>query len=73
MALTHCLQCGKKLGPRKKKFCRNKCKDRWHNINNPRGYYAHLNPDDPDFDENDLLDVDEGPEGWDGHKMSNWM
>ena len=27
------------------KFCSNKCKDKWHNRNNPRGYFAHLNPD----------------------------
>ena len=35
--------CGKKLKPPKRKFCCNRHKDRYHNINNPRGYYAHLN------------------------------
>lgn len=29
----------------RRKFCSNKHKDRYHNIHNPRGYYAHLNPD----------------------------
>ena len=27
------------------KFCSNKCKDRYHNINNPRGKFAHLKRD----------------------------
>jgi hypothetical protein len=26
------------------KFCSNKCKDRYHNWNNPRGKFAHLHP-----------------------------
>ena len=34
--------CGKKLKPPKRKFCCNKHKDRYHNINNPRGFFAHL-------------------------------
>lgn len=36
----YCEQCGKPLGPRRKRFCCNKCKDHYHNIHNPRGYYA---------------------------------
>lgn len=28
-----------------KKFCCKKHKDRYHNIRNPRGRYAHLHPD----------------------------
>lgn len=35
-----CDQCGKPLTPRRKRFCCNKCKDHYHNIHNPRGYYA---------------------------------
>lgn len=31
-----CQQCGKKHN--RKKFCSNRCKDRWHNTHNPRGY-----------------------------------
>jgi len=46
--------CNKKA---RRKFCSNKHKDRYHNIHNPRGYYAKKN-------------YDEGPEGWDGHKDS---
>jgi hypothetical protein len=37
--VNRCLVCGK---PVKKKFCSLKHKDRWHNINNPRGHFAHL-------------------------------
>lgn len=36
----NCEQCGNPLSPRRKRFCCNKCKDRYHNIHNPRGYYA---------------------------------
>ncbi len=37
------------------KFCSNAHKDRFHNINNPRGIYAHLHPsaNDPDYDYDD--------------------
>ena len=31
-----CQQCGKNHD--RKKFCSNRCKDRWHNTHNPRGY-----------------------------------
>lgn len=31
-----CQQCGKPHN--RKKFCSNRCKDRWHNTHNPRGY-----------------------------------
>lgn len=35
-----------------KKFCGPRCKDRFHNENNPRGIYAHLkNARDPNDDE----------------------
>lgn len=27
---------------KRKRFCSNKCKDRYHNVNNPRGIYSHL-------------------------------
>ena len=30
----------------RRKFCCNKHKDRYHNLNNPRGIYAHLKADD---------------------------
>ena len=30
--------------PARRNFCCNKHKDRFHNLNNPRGIYAHLNP-----------------------------
>jgi len=34
--------CNKKA---RKKFCCNKHKDRYHNLKNPRGKFAHLHPD----------------------------
>lgn len=33
------------------RFCSNKCKDKYHNINNPRGKFAHLNPNNMDDNE----------------------
>jgi len=33
--LRKCLQCGKPHN--RKKFCSNRCKDRYHNTHNPRG------------------------------------
>lgn len=38
--MAKCIQCGKEHNRRK--FCSNKCKDRYHNIANPRGIFAHL-------------------------------
>ena len=34
----------------RKKFCSNKHKDRYHNVNNPRGYYAYVNPSSEEYD-----------------------
>jgi len=34
--------CNKKA---RRKFCSNKHKDKYHNLNNPRGIYAHLQND----------------------------
>lgn len=52
--------CGVILKPPKRKFCCNKHKDRYHNINNPRGIYAHLRVPDaidhPDAAAEDLED-----------------
>lgn len=38
--MKFCIQCLKQHD--RKKFCSNKCKDRYHNLNNPRGKFAHL-------------------------------
>lgn len=35
-----CKQCGREHN--RKKFCSNKCKDRYHNMHNPRGKCAHF-------------------------------
>lgn len=40
--------------PARIKFCSNRHKDRWHNLHNPRGYFAHLHPDN--MDSHDLMD-----------------
>ena len=37
--------CNKKA---RRRFCCNKHKDRYHNIHNPRGKFAHLHPDNID-------------------------
>jgi len=47
-----CDQCGSNLKPNRRRFCSNKCKDRYHNLNNPRGKFAHLAGEPlPDIDE----------------------
>lgn len=38
------------------RFCCNKHKDRYHNLNNPRGRYAHLGYGDGDEDDVDDLE-----------------
>jgi len=32
--------------PARIRFCSNKCKDRYHNLHNPRGIFAHLKDDE---------------------------
>jgi len=34
----------------RRKFCSNKCKDQYHNLHNPRGVFAYLNPSNPEYD-----------------------
>jgi hypothetical protein len=34
----YCWLCNKPLKKGRRKFCSNSHKDKWHNINNPRGY-----------------------------------
>lgn len=64
-----CDQCGRPHN--RKRFCSNKCKDRFHNTHNPRGYFA------PRDEEGELLTEEEQMHragmdameaGWDGHK-----
>lgn len=49
---TNCQQCDKEF--KKKtyhhKFCCLKCKDHFHNVHNPRGQFAYLNPHRPEYD-----------------------
>jgi len=38
-----CDYCGRGLPLKRKRFCCNKHKDKWHNLHNPRGIFAYLN------------------------------
>lgn len=50
MVIKCCHQCHTPLPPGRPKFCSNGCKDRFHNLHNPRGRFAHLRDRDEDFD-----------------------
>lgn len=47
----------------RRRFCCNKHKDRYHNLNNPRGRYAHLAREEPEdaFGLMEEADNDEHP------------
>lgn len=61
--MKNCPNCGRTVkGHPNKKFCGQKCKDRFHNFTNPRGYYK---PKD-DWHEEAMSAMEEG---WDGHKV----
>lgn len=61
-----CEQCGNKHN--RKRFCSNKCKDRYHNTHNPRGLarYALGNMNHSDIAEmaGDSYASDWGEDGW---------
>ncbi len=40
--------------PARIRFCSNKHKDRYHNIHNPRGKFAHLNPMSEEYEDPEL-------------------
>lgn len=62
--MKRCPNCGNRvIGHPNKKFCGSRCKDRFHNVHNPRGYFAHL----ADRDIHDQAQAD-AELGWDGHK-----
>lgn len=49
----YCPNCLRKItGHKNKKFCNSRCKDRYHNLKNPRGIFAHLKDQPIDY-END--------------------
>lgn len=75
MTTVKCEQCG--AAHNRKRFCSNKCKDRWHNTRNPRGTHAPAFPLPPlsaderaaameQRDHEFAMDAQE--DGWDGHK-----
>lgn len=63
-----CLQCGK--DHKRKKFCSNSCKARWHDTHNPRGIYAFLAKKYAKYAEEDAAEAGKYAieDGWDGHK-----
>lgn len=65
MSKSQCDWCNGKLPKGRRRFCKDRCKDSFHNHHNPRGKFAHLNTNSPNYVE---PPIDEGPEGWDGHK-----
>ena len=52
--MKNCLYCGRIINPPKIKFCSNKHKDKYHNETNPRGKFAHLNPNNHNYMEDEL-------------------
>lgn len=65
MAGKKCPHCSRNIvGHPNKKFCGQKCKDRYHNTVNPRGYGLRSQNDDWHTEAMDAME-----EGWDGHKV----
>lgn len=57
-----CPNCNKIVkGHPNKVYCNSRCKDKYHNTHNPRGYFAHL------AHSNREVDHDDDP-SWDAHK-----
>lgn len=58
------------------KFCSNKCKDRFHNINNPRGMFAHLRdqPFHSAIEDDELADFDDhyDPHPFSSEALGQW-
>lgn len=67
-----CPCCGNGFsGHPNKKFCGQRCKDRWHNATNPRGYQKGIyEPYVPMTDEeaDHAFAMEANEAGWDGHK-----
>jgi hypothetical protein len=71
-----CAHCGKPHNRRK--FCSNRCKDRFHNKHNPRGYgldvliQTQVSDEDAALSDPNYADhcagLDAMESGWDGHK-----
>jgi ribosomal protein L24E len=63
-----CDFCGKPH--HRKRFCSDKCKDRWHNKHNPRGIALSKNHFSKDLENQRIHEcgLDSVESGWDGHK-----
>ena len=67
--MATCENCGSTHN--RKRFCSNKCKDRWHNKHNLRGMYAPRDSNGEAMtmeDEMHTAGMDAVEDGWDGHK-----
>ena len=62
MSEKRCDWCGKKLTGKRKRFCCNRHKDKFHNHNNPRGRFAHLANVDMS-----RTNIDDYDGSWDAH------
>ena len=63
--MAKCDQCRKEHT--RKRFCSNRCKDRYHNRHNPRGM-ARTVSNNTDIDDSGYDPYGGFEEGWDGHK-----
>lgn len=63
-----CKDCGSRHN--RKSFCSNKCKDRWHNRDNPRGIFATEFAKQSMDEEANEAGMDAIEDGWDGHKSA---
>lgn len=61
-----CEYCGSKKA--RIRFCSNKCKDKYHNTRNPRGFFRHLAGSNSENEHDVAMSATE--DGWDGHKNS---
>ena len=61
-----CEYCGNKKA--RIRFCSNKCKDKYHNTRNPRGFFRHLAGSNSENEHDVAMSATE--DGWDGHKNS---
>lgn len=55
--MKKCLTCGNNHN--RKKFCSNKCKDKYHNLHNPRGFFSPNKKSLSNYTFNELIRMEE--------------